>query len=103
AALSFIEPTARKSQLLRVQDVNGQALEAIRGTVGEVLAFLDETTRVARDLEAAAARLGRSERGAEDVRRRVDDILRTLGEVSVMTRVARAFVRGELDAERAAR
>jgi GAF domain-containing protein len=102
AALSIIEPSARDSQLLRVQDVTGEALVAIRGTVGEVVVFHEEMVRVARDLEAFVARFDRSD-GAEDLHRDVDDILRTLGEVSVMTRVAGAFLRDELDAESAAR
>jgi GAF domain len=117
AALSIIEPSARNSQLLRAQDVTAEALVAMRGTLGEVVAFHDEMVRVVRDLEAFVARFARSDGGpagrppqpapgadgAKDLHRHVDDILRTLGEVSVMTRVASAFLRDELDAESAAR
>jgi GAF domain-containing protein len=117
AALTIIQPAAQRSQILRGEEVTGEALASLRQRLVEALAFREEIARVARDMEAFVARFDRSDgleaahppeiaptaNRAERLRRDVDSIVRTLGEVSVMARVADAFLRSELDAESAAR
>jgi hypothetical protein len=101
AAVGLVAPVARRSGGLGMRDITPAALSTIRASLDEALQLHRVVVREARDIEAIASGYDRA--GHATIRRSVDRITRTVDEMGVMTRVAEAFVHGDMAASDAAR